>query len=396
MLHDRRSVRKLRAALDELASPLSKAPAPVSPRKRRQIANENNIPRSAASSTDLRSMAKRWDTVAPQRHSFDIGPSRRLFPAEDHEDDPCAASAHRIGVDEVASNQLGETQDRMVEAMETALNDIIDDQPPLGTVRNSHFDARALGTRSLHNLASPGKLDGSPRARSLPGEKKRAKPSLVSLGLVNVSSGVGVFSEDDIFGEEEKLLEEEHADSEGAIVEGDSADEIVQAAPGNLDLAHAIAALSSDIGLLVVQKSIVDKMIRKAELINNIAELRILNKSKLSLQQELQDKEVQRQRHIIQESDNNLYGRATVEITSVMVGKAEDGQDFALCMSTGHASLMIADISQMFLKYTARLGNRYRQLRGPLPVGTANSTICTSGFAWYFLMCVVFTSREDV
>jgi len=283
-------------------------------------------------------MAQSWDTGVPQRHSFDISPSKRLFPDDDHEDDPVAASANRIGIDGVAGNPLGGTQDRMVEAMEAAQDDIIDDPPPLMTVRNSRFNTRGLGTRSLHSLASSGGPISSTHARSLSVERTRTKPSLVSLGLVNVSSGVGVFSEDDIFGEEEKLLEEEHADSEGATVEGDSADEIVQGAPGDLDLAYAIAALSSDIDRLVVQESIVDKMIRKAELINNIAELRILNKSKLSLQRELQDKEFQRQRYRVRESDNSLYGRATVEIKSVMVGKAEDGQDFALCMSTATVS----------------------------------------------------------
>ena len=289
--------------------------------------------RLAASSTDLKSTTQHMDTAAPQRHSFD-SPPQRLLPGNDSEDDPLASQAHGLAVDQGIINQPGANQDRMVEAMEAALNDIIDDQPPPTTARGLGYDTRALVTSSVHDLTPSERQVGSSRARSLSSERKREKPSLVSLGLVNVSPGFSVFSDDDIFGEEEKLLEDEHGDLEGAAGEGDSADDIPQAAPGDLDLAEAIAALSSDIERLVVQESIVDRMIRKAELINNIAELRILNKSKLSLQRELQVKEGQRQQYIVQESDNNLYGRATVGITSVLLGRAEDGQEFALCMVT--------------------------------------------------------------
>lgn len=299
--------------------------------------------RSAASFTDLRSTTQSLDTAVPQRHSFDISPSMRPFPGEHREDDPLATPTHKIGVDPVIYNQPGATQDRMVETMEAALNDIIHDQPSTASVRNSLFENRALGTRSPHKPTSSGRPAGHPRARSLSGERQREKPDLVSLGLVNVSSGPGVFSDDDIFGEEEKLLEDEHANLEGAIGEDDTADDKIQAAPGDLNLADAIATLNSDIERLVVQDSIVNRMMRKAELINNTAELRILNRSKLSLEWELQNKELQRQQYKVQESDNNLYGRATVGITSVTLGQAEDGQNFALCMSTGRASLMVAD-----------------------------------------------------
>lgn len=292
-------------------------------------------------------MAQRSDTGAPQRHSFDISPSRRLFPDDDHEDDPLTLSSHRTGVDGVSSAQAGGTQDQMVEAMEATLNDIIDNQVPPNTARQPRFDNPPLGIRSLHSLPSSGGPIGSPRARSLSSEGKQAKPNLLSLGLVNVAPGVGVFADNDIFGEEENLLGEELADSGGVFGEGGSAEEMVDAARGNVDPADAIAVLSSDIERLVIQESIVDKMIRKAELINNMAELRILNKSKLSLKQEIQNKEFQRQRYIVQESDNNLYGRAKVEIKSVLVGKADDGEEYALCMSTGHTFLISTNTSQI-------------------------------------------------
>jgi sorting nexin-25 len=81
---------------------------------------------------------------------------------------------------------------------------------------------------------------------------------------------------------------------------------------------------------LVTQESIVDSLTSKAELTNNAAELRILRKSKASLQREIQRKELQRQQYIVQESDNSLYGRATVFIQSIMVGTEEDGKEYAM------------------------------------------------------------------
>lgn len=74
-----------------------------------------------------------------------------------------------------------------------------------------------------------------------------------------------------------------------------------------------------------------DSLTTKAELTNNAAELRILRKSKASLQREIHRKELQRQQYIVQESDNSLYGRATVFIKSIMVGNEEDGREFAMC-----------------------------------------------------------------
>jgi sorting nexin-25 len=80
----------------------------------------------------------------------------------------------------------------------------------------------------------------------------------------------------------------------------------------------------------VGQESIVDSLTSKAELTNNAAELRILRKSKASLQREIHRKELQRQQYIVQESDNSLYGRATVFIQSIMVGTEEDGKEYAM------------------------------------------------------------------
>lgn len=111
---------------------------------------------------------------------------------------------------------------------------------------------------------------------------------------------------------------------------GTDNDEIHQAEPGNLGLAEAILELTFDIEKLLQQETIVNSMLNKAELTNNTVEMRILRKSKASLQREIRRKELQKQQYIVQESDNSLYGRSDVQITSTIVGN-ENGQDYALC-----------------------------------------------------------------
>jgi sorting nexin-25 len=168
-----------------------------------------------------------------------------------------------------------------------------------------------------------------PRPASPAIGKKFGKPSISSLGLLGTPGKRGFF-DDELFVEEQpKFLEDEREDSD-ASEKGDD-DGIHEAAPGDLGLAEAIDALTMDIEKLVAQESIVDSLTKKAELTNNAAELRILRKSKASLQREINRKELQRQQYIVQESDNSLYGRATITIQSIMVGREEDGKEYAIC-----------------------------------------------------------------
>lgn len=153
-----------------------------------------------------------------------------------------------------------------------------------------------------------------------------AKKSIASLGLVGAPSSRGVFV-DDLFGEEtEKFAEDEREDSGGSDID----EQVQEAAPGDLGLVEAIDALNSEVERLTAQRSVLDSLTAKAELTNNTAELRILRKSEQSLHREIRRKEMQRQQYIVQESDNSLYGRAAISIKSVMVGREEDGHEFAL------------------------------------------------------------------
>ncbi|KAH6618048.1 PXA domain-containing protein [Chaetomium sp. MPI-SDFR-AT-0129] len=158
--------------------------------------------------------------------------------------------------------------------------------------------------------------------------KGQEKPSLASLGLVSAASRIGVFVDDDLFGDENRFLSDEPSDLDDDGKD-DDADAVHQAAPGDLGLAEAITVLTYDIDKLVAQEAVVDSLLKKAELTNNTAELRILRKSKASLQREIRRKELQRQQYVIQESDNSLYGRSTVQIKSIRLDREEDGKEVA-------------------------------------------------------------------
>ncbi|MCJ1380492.1 Intermediate filament protein [Xylographa soralifera] len=291
----------------------------------------SDLRRNAASSSDLRSPVKASadNGSQKQRSSFDVSPSAPLFD-DDIEPETLAQSTHSLDAESLNGDHSNDNQARVVQAMEAALNNIMTDGQQEDDKRDSLLDLHeqdsilSEGSDSQHALPEFKRYDTSLS------EKERERPNLASLGLVNTSSRIGVFHDDDLFGDEEKFNEDEHSDPEEFVDDKELQDEIHEAAPGDLGLAEAISTLTVDIERLVAQESIVNTLTRKAELTNNVAELRILGKSKSSLQREIRRKELQRQQYIVQESDNSLYGRASVEIKSIMVGKEPDGQEFAL------------------------------------------------------------------
>lgn len=210
----------------------------------------------------------------------------------------------------------------IVEAMEAALNDIMEDRPSLDESRGSPFrDSPDLLTgpnspRSSIDVSRemPTGNGNSQKPSTVPAAKDKGKakpPSIASLGLVGASSGGGVFADDELFPDEAAAADyrsDEGAEDRHGLDGGSgSDDEIRQAAPGDLGLAEAISALTFDIEKLSTQEAVIDSLYRKAELTNNTVELRILRKSKASLQREIKRKELQRQQYIVQESDNSLY-----------------------------------------------------------------------------------------
>ncbi|KAF2145735.1 uncharacterized protein K452DRAFT_221246 [Aplosporella prunicola CBS 121167] len=278
-----------------------------------------DLRRAAVSSSDLKNV-KTAEVAAPARRSLDDGGRAPLFD-DDYDTDPLARSTQSFDSEMDIARANGDNS-QIVDAMQAALNDIMDAEPD----RDSLFSDS--GPRSIQDTDSlRGSLEISRSTSPNHSKRDKERPNIASLGLVGVPSNRGVFT-DNLFGDEEKFLEDELEDSD---TNGkDEEDQIHEAAPGDLGLAEAIDALSQEIDRLVNQESIVDSLTRKAELTNNAAELRILKKSKASLQREIHRKELQRQQYVVQESDNSLYGRATISIQSIMVGNDEDGREFAM------------------------------------------------------------------
>ena len=284
------------------------------------------LKRSPASTSDLKSSLFHLEFGQHQngRRSLDINSSTPLF---DDDIEPERLEPNRHSID-ISSASMEVDQEHVVEAVEAALNTIMTNEPVKSdlTASQMSFDDAEPDTMVKNLTHQPLEFGKHKRVSDV----KKEKPNLTSLGLVNEPSRLGVFGDGNLFGDEKEFLEDEHGNSDGVPSDKEQEDEIHEAEPGDLGLVEAISALTTDIDKLISQETIVDTLTRKAELTNNIAELRILGKSKSSLQREIRRKELQRQQYMVQESDNNLFGRAMIDIASIMVGKEDDGQEFAL------------------------------------------------------------------
>lgn len=292
----------------------------------------DGLRRNSSSNNDLSFTPKGLSEPVLDQHPRRPLDSGRPDPLFDDEFDNERLSRSTQSIDNEPLNVERDdgNREQMVKAMEAALNDIMTDEKTDDESAKplfEPFEASASLAKPIDSARSSGDFV---RIEPSSNEKERGRPNLASLGLVNTASRIGVFTDNDLFDDEEKFIEDEHADPEESPDEKSLDDEIHQAAPGDLGLAEAISALSMDIERLTAQESVVDTLTRKAELTNNGAELRILGKSRSSLEREIRRKELQRQQYIVQESDNSLFGRANIEIKSVMVGKDSDGQEFAL------------------------------------------------------------------
>lgn len=295
-----------------------------------------DLRRAAVSSSDVRGMGKLFDDDDSPRRSIDSDRSIPLFD-DDYDTDNMATSTHSLSKDS-QSGEADPSQSHVIETMEAALNDIITNEPKSAKVEDLKGNTDANSSSSLFGPdrperpeLSPRNSTDKPRSDNIPFEKtEKGKKSIASLGLVG-NGRFGVFDDDLFSDDQENFIEDEYEEPVGDA-DKDSADEVHEAAPGDLGLTEAIEALTVDIDKLTSQDSVVEALTRKAELTNNTAELRILRKSKASIQREIHRKEMQRQQYIIQEGDNSLYGRSTVRIKSIMVGKEPtDGREFVMC-----------------------------------------------------------------
>lgn len=305
-------------------------------------------PPTKVSSTDMRRSSSWTESLRVHDMSEDLSSSTHSFDGnrplestlEGWDFDPPSASRQSIEDELGSRDQLypppsqaaierrrQTPESGIVEAMEAALNDIIEERPSsLDESRGSLFQNSpelVLTTpnsprssidipRDTNNSNGNGGGNGQKSTSAIAKEKAKTKaPSISSLGLINSNTKDAVFA-DELFPDEDATADYassggENDDNEGLYEINGSEEEIHQAAPGDLGLAEAISTLTFDIEKLSTQEAVIDSLYRKAELTNNTVELRILRKSKSSLQREIRRKELQRQQYIVQESDNGLF-----------------------------------------------------------------------------------------
>ncbi|KAK4507476.1 hypothetical protein PRZ48_001211 [Zasmidium cellare] len=308
--------------------------SPVIPRKPQLggLQKEPELRRAVLSTSDLKATARNASagnlfSDTPRRSLDDGSANNRpaLF-EDDVEDEKMVQSVSSLksydSDGETAQNAQEEA--KAVREMQLALDNIVS-----GDRDQDSLFSESTGRQSLEEAEPRTSLEGLQRpVLTAQASSGVGKKSIASLGLVGAPSSRGVFV-DDLFGEEaEKFAEDEREDSNGADTSDD--DKVQEAAPGDLGLAEAIDVLNAEIERLNAQRNVLDSLTAKAELTNNTAEMRILRKSEQSLQREIKRKEMQKQQYVVQESDNSLYGRAAVNIKSVMVGREEDGHEYAL------------------------------------------------------------------
>lgn len=102
------------------------------------------------------------------------------------------------------------------------------------------------------------------------------------------------------------------------------------AAPSDLNLSAEIERLDVEIRKLDKQRLIINALLKKAEVINNVPELRILKKSLLSLEKELKLKSMQKEQYVVQEGENSLFERTKVSISNYLSAKDRNGKTYTM------------------------------------------------------------------
>ncbi|GME24947.1 G protein signaling regulator protein [Neofusicoccum parvum] len=325
LLQDRKTVRKLRAALDEHAPVSPKLPKTAPFPRLAPGDNERNFERFIRAIRQCNSLsdARRFRKNANLRHVLYDASGLSYFMEFMDRQGLMRLVQFWIVVDgfrDPLEEDTGETDDASLELSWGA-----SERADLAQIYEGYLTKPELAAPDNLRRIVDDFLRAGKRATSIQYlAARRAVLQVQSLVYHEMADRYFArFKKSDLW-----FLEDEMEDSDAN--DKDAEDEIHEAAPGDLGLAEAIDTLTQDLDRLVNQESIVDSLTKKAELTNNAAELRILKKSKASLQREIHRKELQRQQYVIQESDNSLYGRATVSIQSIMVGKDEAGSEFAL------------------------------------------------------------------
>ncbi|KAG2350753.1 hypothetical protein BDR05DRAFT_943117 [Suillus weaverae] len=175
-----------------------------------------------------------------------------------------------------------------------------------------------------------------------------------------------------IFGDEEDMIDEEDDDrAEGSVDTEQGTFQL--AGPGDLQLSYEIARLGDKITKLEAHDTMLDTLIKKAELTGDAQELRLLQKSKSSMTRELRELRFQKTQYEQQESANRLISHRTkVSIVSSTVGE-EEGKSVVRYLvevqqlapdGTFASGWVVARRYNEFLRMHNKLRDRYALVKG--------------------------------
>lgn len=228
-------------------------------------------------------------------------------------------------------------------AVEEALSNIMEERPgsssapPESEASADEFDTFSSGGSQV----LPSVLRGRPNGSTTP--ERIASPRRIS-SLIFESG-----SEADTNGDN-------GGDADDMDLASSLHEELHVAAPGDLGLTEAISILSDDIDRLHQQDDVIKSLLRKAEITNNVPELRVLRKSHASLEREIQQKELQRQQYVVQESENSLYGRSDISIPSYVNTRDEAGGEYTMYIIEVRRTDLEGSVSAGWI-----VGRRYTQ-----------------------------------
>lgn len=223
-------------------------------------------------------------------------------------------------------NMTGKVSDKVVRAVEDALNEIMKDSNKsdvdLGVTsdkRNSRLVsddvARDLFGSEEKSLFGDDEAEGEKIKNSKNEEDKDIQSSTVLEGETIASSN-----------HDDSSMTSNSSDTEDFMEKSD----LKIVAPSVLNLYNEIERLNVEIDRLQKQRLILKALLQKAEVINNVPELRILRKSLLSLEKELKFKSMQKEQYIVQEGENSLYERSKVTMPSYIAAKDKNGKSFIM------------------------------------------------------------------
>ncbi|KAG7699308.1 hypothetical protein KL933_004461 [Ogataea haglerorum] len=266
---------------------------------------------------------------------------------------------------EETGNEEQKVSDAVLRAVEDVLADLADEKQE----RPSLYQFNS-GFSSSEDLSEAPSGTSTPRVSRLLSKDVQRDLFGEDMEINGLFDNNGEVLEDKESTKSMKIFDDENESLLDDDMTMSSSQELRLAAPGNLNLGDEIEKLGAEVDKLEQQLRIIEPLLNKAELTNNVSELNILRKTQAGLKKELQLKELQKQQYIVQESDNTLYGKSQVRIQSYLNG-FEDGKECIMYIievqkltadNTVTAGWMVARRFSQFFKLNNYLKSKFAEV----------------------------------